>query len=146
MISLLIVTALGLDFYFNLGKKTREAINYLVVGGLTTVVSIVTYCLFREFIDSYLYCTILSWIVAVVFAYIANRKYVFFSKEKNIFKEFVQFILSRLLSLGFEVAIMFLLVDLLLISDKISKILVQFVVIVLNYIFSKVFVFKSKRV
>lgn len=144
MISLILFLIFLLDKYDRLDKKYKEAVNYLIVGGLTTVVSICSYYLFRLFIKEYIICTVLSWIFAVLFAYFANRKYVFHSKEQNILKEFVEFIFSRLLSLLAEVATMYILVDFLSIPDRISKIIVQVIIVILNYIFSKLFVFKDK--
>lgn len=126
-------------------QKYKEIINYLIVGGITTVVSIASYALFRIIIQNYIICTILSWISAVLFAYFANRIFVFNSKDKKLFKEFINFLTCRLLTLGIEMLVMFILVDLLKINDIISKILVQFIIIVLNYVFSKLLVFKQKN-
>ena len=125
-------------------KEYKEIINYIIVGGCTTLVSIVSYYLFRLIITNYLICTILSWIVAVTFAYFTNRIFVFNSKDKNIMFEFLKFIMARILSLLSELLVMFILVDLIKIDDKISKIIVQFIVLVLNYIFSKIIVFRKK--
>ncbi len=141
MISLLLFISY---FYNNLQTKYQELISYLIVGVLTTIVSIASYYIFRLFINSYIVCTIISWIIAIIFAYITNRLFVFKSKEKNIIKEFVSFIISRLASLGIELLCMALFVDFLSIEDKVAKIIVQVFIIVLNYIFSKLFVFKRK--
>ena len=145
MISLLLLFCFCLTFYLNANDKQKEIINYLIVGGCTTVVSIVSYNIFRIYITNYLICTVLSWILAVLFAYVTNRMFVFHSKEKNIISEFCSFIFSRVLSLIAEMACMFLLVDFIHINDKVSKVIVQFIIIVLNYIFSKLFVFKGKE-
>ena len=122
-----------------------EILKYLIVGGLTTVVSIVSYYIVRLFIENYLICTVISWIFAVAFAYITNRVFVFNSKRENVFKECTEFVFSRILSLVAEVAVMYLLVDFLNISDKISKIIVQVIIVILNYVFSKLFVFKENK-
>jgi len=129
---------------FKLYKKYEEIINYLIFGVLTTVVSILSYALFtRIFSLNYFVSNILSWIISVTFAFITNKIYVFKSKENNILNEAIKFYLSRITSLLIELIIMYLAVDILSINDMISKIVVQFIVIVLNYIFSKIFVFKS---
>lgn len=125
-------------------KKYKEIINYLIVGGLTTIVSILSYIIFKLIITNYITCTVLSWIAAVLFAYFANRIFVFNSKNKNKIKECINFISCRLLTLGIEIVVMFLFVDLIKIPDLISKISVQFIIVVLNYIFSKLLVFKEK--
>lgn len=130
-----------LDLY----KKNKEIINYIIVGGCTTIVSVVSYYIFRLFLDNYLTCTILSWVVSVVFAYITNRIFVFESKDKRVIIEFFKFVFARVLSLLSEIVVMAFLVQVIHIDDKISKILVQFIILVLNYLFSKLFVFKAKE-
>lgn len=145
MITGILLIIFGLKIYDNLDNKIKEILKYLIVGGLTTVVSIVSYYIVRLFIENYLICTVISWIFAVAFAYITNRVFVFNSKRENIFKECTEFVFSRILSLVAEVAVMYLLVDFLNISDKISKIIVQVIIVMLNYIFSKLFVFKENK-
>ena len=100
----------------------------------------------HEFIDYILsqIANILSWIGAVIFAYITNRKYVFESKNKNILKECSSFFGARIITLIMDIVIMFVGVTLLKQNDKIFKILSQVVVIVSNYLFSKIFVFKKE--
>ena len=132
------------EVYASLNADLKEKFNYLVAGFLATVVSIGTYNIFRFFIEDYKICTVLSWICAVLFAYVTNRKYVFNSKSKRIVKEFFSFIASRLFTLGVELLCMYLLVQVFSINDRISKVIVQVIVIVLNYILSKLFVFKKK--
>ncbi len=144
MISISIVIEKILKTYNGLSSKTKEILSYLVVGFLTTVVSILSYNLFRLFIENYTICTVLSWIVSVLFAYITNRKFVFKSDEKNILKEFISFTSARVLSLLFEIVAMYIFVEVIILDDRISKIIVQFVIVILNYIFSKIFVFKKK--
>ena len=131
----------GLGLYY----KNKEIINYLIVGGLTTLVSIGSYALFRVFISNYMVCTVLSWIAAVLFAYITNRVFVFESKDKNVLAEFVKFVSCRLLTLGSEILVMFILVNVLKLNDMISKVLVQFIIVVLNYVLSKILVFRNKE-
>lgn len=145
MLSILIICILVLNIYNNLSEKMKEIVNYVIVGGCTTLVSILSYYIFRVFIESYMVCTVLSWICAIIFAYITNRIFVFHSKEENVVKEFISFIFSRIVSLLAEIACMYALVDFLGINDRISKIIVQVIIIVLNYILSKIFVFKKNE-
>lgn len=129
---------------FKIYKKYEEIINYLIFGALTTLISVLSYALFtRVFNINYILSNIISWVVAVTFAFFTNKIYVFKSKNEELTGEMIKFYLSRLTSLGIELAVMFLMVDLLNINDIISKIIVQFIVIVLNYVFSKIFVFKK---
>lgn len=128
----------------NLYKKYEEIINYLIFGILTTIVSILSYGIFtRLFHLNYVISNILSWILSVTFAFITNKIYVFKSKEDKMFTELMKFYLSRLTSLLIELVIMYLMVDIFSINDMISKIIVQVIVIILNYILSKLFVFKK---
>lgn len=131
---------------FKLYKKYEEIINYLIFGVLTTLVSILSYALFtRLFHLNYITSNIFSWIISVTFAFITNKIYVFKAKDNKIVNEMIKFYLSRLTSLGIELIIMYVAVDILNLNDMICKIIVQFIVIVLNYIFSKIFVFKKNK-
>ena len=127
-------------------RKYRELINYLVAGALTTLVSIGSYNIFRIWISAegmgYLICVVLSWFVAVSFAYVLNRKFVFESKEPNILQEMSKFFGARSSTLGIEMLLMLLLVGLFMVNDRIAKVLVQLVILTLNYLFSKFLVFK----
>ena len=129
--------------------KYREIISYLIVGGLTTVVSLGVYyaCVFT-FLNpdkpvQLQIANIISWIAAVTFAYFTNRKFVFESKNKNMLKEAAAFFAARIGTLLMEMGIMLVFVTLLGFNDKIMKLVVQFVIIVANYIFSKFLVFNK---
>lgn len=134
----------------NIYLKYKEIINYLIFGVLTTIVSLVTYYLLvftilnpNNAIELQI-ANIISWITCVTFAYITNRKYVFNSKNKNILKEITKFYSSRLTTLFLDMIIMFIFVTKLNLNDKIIKIIVQILIIILNYILSKLLVFKRK--
>lgn len=136
----------------NLYDKYREIIIYLIVGVLTTIVSLFSYyvCV-NTILDpnngiELQIANIISWSLAVLFAYFTNRTFVFKSKTNNKLKEAFSFVLSRVLTLLIDMAIMFLLVTCLKQNDKIAKLVVQVVVTILNYLFSKLFVFKKRKV
>ena len=131
-------------------NKNGEIIRYVIVGGLTTLVSLLSYyiCIWL-FLDpnngiQLQVANIISWILSVTFAYFANRKYVFKSNGKVI-EEVVGFYGARILTLLIDMFSMFLMVTLFHINDKIAKIIVQFIILVLNYIFSKYLVFNDKN-
>ena len=130
-------------------KKYKEIISYLIVGGLTTVVSLgVYYGLVFTVLNpdnpvQLQVANICSWIAAVTFAYFTNRKFVFESKNSNILKEMVAFFAARVGTLLMDMGIMFVFVTLFGFNDKIIKLVVQVVVTVANYVFSKFFVFKK---
>lgn len=135
-----------LDIY----HKYEEIINYLIVGVLTTVVSLATYFICTSTILSpenkieLQIANIISWIFAVTFAYFTNRIFVFKSKEKNIVREASTFVGSRILSLFMDMFTMFIIVSVLHLNDKIGKLISQVIVTIANYILSKIFVFKKK--
>lgn len=135
-----------LDIY----HKYEEIINYLIVGVLTTVVSLATYFVCTSTILSpenkieLQIANIISWIFAVTFAYFTNRIFVFKSKEKNIVREASTFVGSRILSLFMDMFTMFIIVSVLHLNDKIGKLISQVIVTIANYILSKIFVFKKK--
>ena len=129
----------------DLYKKYEEVINYLIVGGMTTLVSIGVYALFTKcFHINYMIANVISWIISVLFAYITNRIFVFKSKNDNILIEIYQFFKYRIFSFLIEIFLMYLFVELINIDDMISKVIVQIIVIILNYVFSKLFVFKKE--
>lgn len=124
-------------------KKYEEIIKYLIVGVLTTIISIGIYFILRNVNVNYQVANIISWVCAVTFAYFTNKYFVFQNKEKSLI-EFIKFVEYRLLSLVIEIFAMYALVDMIGINDRVSKIVVQIIVQVLNYIFSKLLVFKKK--
>ena len=130
-------------------KKHQEIINYLIFGVLTTVVSLASYYLLvytilnPEKAVELQIANVISWILSVLFAYITNRKYVFNSKNKNILKELTSFCGSRVLTLLLDMGIMFFFVTLLKGNDKIFKLISQVLIVIGNYIISKLLVFKK---
>ncbi len=131
--------------------KYKEIINYLIVGGLTTFISLIVYyiCVLTflnpEIPIQLQIANILSWIAGVTFAYFTNRKFVFESKNPNKIKEATKFVGSRITTLLLDMFVMYLGVTVLKFNDKIMKIIAQILVIVGNYIISKVFVFKKEK-
>ena len=138
-----IKTIIGL--YFNY----KEVINYLIFGALCTVVNFATYFLFAKILlVEEVTSSGLSWFFAVLFAYITNKLFVFESKtetKKDFFKEIISFFLARILSgILCDVGTFALMVKVFKINDIFSKIVTQIMVIIVNYIFSKLFIFKKK--
>ncbi|MFN1920103.1 GtrA family protein [Clostridioides difficile] len=129
-------------------KKHRETILYLFFGAFTTLVNIVSYLFFtRVILFNFMVANALAWILAVLFAYVTNKFFVFESKRieiRFVFKEFLSFVSFRLLSGVVEMLIMYVMIDLLFVNDVIVKIFTNIVVIVLNYLFSKMIIFKNK--
>lgn len=147
----------------NLLVKYRELITYVIFGVLTTVVSLVSFKIFDSILGEnlYLISNVISWIFAVSFAYVTNKLWVFESKSWKsnvIIKEIIGFVSARLFSLGVEELGLWLLIDIFSIGkisvdlfsfningNMIAKLIMQVVVIVLNYVFSKLVIFKKKN-
>lgn len=139
-----------LDLY----HKYDEIVRYLFIGVLSTIVNLVTkFLLLFLWLDAkneleLQVAVIISWIVAVIFAYVTNRKIVFRSKNNNLFKEVKDFLISRIATLLLEMFLMWFFINLLKLNSDIwvmvVTIFVQGLVIIGNYIFSKLFVFKKE--
>lgn len=130
--------------------RHREIIVYLVVGVLTTIFSWLACWAAKFFLDptdtmqNNIINTI-GWVAGVCFAYPLNRRWVFLSTNPNIFREFFGFAASRLSTWALELLIMMLTVNVLHMSYWIAKIFIAAVLVtILNYVFSKLFIFKPK--
>ena len=125
----------------------KETILYVIFGILTTIVNLIAYYLFSNIINiNYLISNAIAWIISVVFAYITNKFFVFNSSYINkdvIIEEFIKFMNCRLISGLSEVVLLFLFVDLLLMNDIVAKLIIGVLVALINFIFSKVFIFKE---
>ncbi len=127
--------------------KHREIISYLFFGGLTTVVSFVTYYSLLFLGAHYILAQILSWAFAVIFAFVVNKIFVFKDKDvtrEGLFRQIWQFVSVRIGSGVVETALLWLLVDVASMKEAIAKIPVTVLTVVINYIASKLFIFKKK--
>jgi putative flippase GtrA len=135
---------------FIIYKRYEEIINYLIVGGLTTFIGLIVYFLcVSTFLNPYnalqlQIANLLSWILAVSFAYFTNRKYVFKSNNHVVLEEVTLFVMSRAATLLVDMGCMFFAVTVYDINDKIAKIFAQIIIIIANYLLSKYFVFHNR--
>lgn len=128
-------------------KYRKHIITYLAFGIITTLVSWGSFWIMRKYIPmlNENIANIISIILAVIVAYVTNRKYVFSSTEKNIVKEFVAFCSGRVVTMIFETITFWLFATILGINEMLVKVGVSIIVVILNYIISKIFVFKSRK-
>lgn len=130
-------------------RKHREIVNYIIVGGLTTVVSYGMYFVATRWLYmNTVWATVFSDLLAIAFAYVASRAFVFENKARGavgIAKEAFAFLCSRLFSMGMNALMMYVSVDVLKLSDVVMKLVANVVVIVLNYVTSKLFVFRAGK-
>lgn len=136
-----------IDTAKKLFQKYRELILYIFFGGLTTLVNWGLYCILADWLSvPYLVSTAISQFAAILLAYITNRIWVFKSHAHGflgIALEAIRFFACRAVSFVMDMGCMYVGVDLLHINDKLMKLLSNVVVIIANYIFSKVFIFKK---
>ena len=128
--------------------KYKAFIAYAVFGVLTTVINIATYALCYKFLGiANVPSTIVAWLIAVLFAFITNKLYVFDSKSmdsKTVISELIKFMAARLATGGLDLLIMFIGVDVMHGPEIILKAASNIIVIILNYVLSKLVVFKKK--
>lgn len=126
-----------------------QAIRYLFFGGCTTLVNLVTYALVRNILGLDITLSgFVSVAAAILFAYVVNKLFVFESRTAGageLISELVQFVGARLITMVIEVFGVVLLSGVWKLDDMVGKILIQFVVLALNYVFSKFFVFKEHK-
>lgn len=129
-------------------KKNMSIINYIFFGVLTTGVNLLVFWLANsQFHLYYLFANLIAWFFSVIFAFFTNKYFVFKSSTKRFIffiKEFFLFLWMRVLSGIFDMGSMFIMVSVMKIDSDIAKILTQFVIVILNYTFSKVVIFKER--
>ena len=137
------------DWGLGMYRKYQEAIDYLFWGGVAFVLSMVLFYIFANMmmIEEQI-ANAITWFICVIFTYLTNRTFVFKSKTtgmKAITKEFTEFTTARLATLVLENIVLFICIDLLLWHNMLAKLIGQFLVIVSNYILSKLWIFKKKE-
>jgi len=127
--------------------KYKQQIHFLFFGVLTTLVNVIIYYLLAEILSvSNVFSTAVAWFGAVLFAYVTNRKWVFTSDAtsvKEVILELVRFVIARLATGGLDVLIMWIGVDILGYHGVVMKVLANVVVVILNYVFSKILIFRG---
>ena len=139
------------DLLLRLVRKYREVLLYLIFGGLTTAVNYAVLWLVHDLcgltaLDG-LVANAIAWVAAVIFAFVTNKLLVFGSKETDsatMTKETISFFSARLFSLGVEELVLYIGVTLLGFNLYLVKLFASVLVIILNYVFSKLFIFRKK--
>lgn len=125
----------------------RETVVYLIAGVLTTAVNFISYeTLFQLGIPN-LTANALAWAIAVTFAYIVNKISVFLSNSASVKEEaikIIKFFGARLITLGVEQAGMYIFTERIAFNRLLVKACLAVIIIVLNYLFSKLFIFNKK--
>ena len=128
-------------------SRYKHIVFYLIFGILTTIINIFVYMLCTPILKMpVMLGTIIAWIIAVAFAYITNKIWVFEGDtkgKKEILKELISFFLCRFMTGLIDLGCMLIFVDILKMNDMIIKIFANIIVIIFNYVASKCFVFKK---
>ena len=131
------------------GNNLKDIILYLIFGVLTTIINIVIYLFTTRIMGvPVVPSVIIAWTAAVFFAYYTNSRYVFHSKARtfsDMFHEATSFFACRLATGFMDVLIMYIFVDLLAFNDLAIKVISNILVVILNYVASKLLIFKSKE-
>ena len=129
-----------------LALRFQEVLSYLVFGALTTLVNFLVYFPLSNWIH-YLAANIIAWICAVSFAFVVNKVFVFEDSRRDagyLLRQMGAFAAMRLVSLGMEELLMFVFIEKLGMNANLVKLAAQVIVIVLNYVFSKLLIFRKK--
>ncbi|WP_051560258.1 GtrA family protein [Clostridium beijerinckii] len=125
----------------------NEAIKYIIFGALTTLINIVVYLALNNMGILYITSNTIAFIISITFAFITNKIYVFNSdiwNMKVVIREGMTFTCSRLASFVIDTLLMILLIEIICMNDFISKVIVNVIVIFINYVLSKFIVFKNR--
>ncbi len=128
-------------------KKYGYMALYAFFGFLTTIVNLAAYLFFSKYVGiDILLGNAAAFVIACIFAYWTNRRFVFKSKAKGsgIFKEFSSFMVFRLSGVVIETAILFVFVHLIKLNDVYVKLVSNLIVIAINFLGSRFVVFKHK--
>ncbi len=144
-----IAEKIGLKKLADWYREHREGMRYLVFGVLSTIINIVVFAICERILHlSTIISNVIAWTIAVLFAYVTNKLYVFDSKttkKQELAKEIISFFSARIFTLVVETIFLKIVIDELGLNEILMKIISNVIVIVLNYVFSKIFIFKKDK-
>ena len=143
-----ILKYLGLAKLVNWYKKHQEGMRYLIFGGISTVINIIVFALLERIGFSTLVSNTIAWIISVIFAYFTNKVCVFYSvtnNKKELVKEIGSFFGCRIFTLIIDEIYMYITIDIFSFNSLLMKVISNIIVIVLNFMFSKIFIFKKDK-
>ena len=137
------------EFILEMLNKYKEIILYLIFGVLTTVVNFIVYIIFAWLISfNETISNTIAWFISVLFAYITNKIWVFKVKNKRtrtICYEIISFFGCRAVSGALDIGLFYIMVERIGINDVLTKCIIAILVIVLNYVTSKLITFKTNK-
>lgn len=125
-----------------------EVVSYLIFGVLTTAVDWIVYAMMRNTGIDYRIATVISWFASVIFAYVTNKLFVFHNYKfglSYLWKECVAFFACRISTGVFNIVAMMIFVDVMHGNEYVSKALIAVIVVILNYVGSKLFIFRNNE-
>ena len=144
-----IAEKIGLKKLADWYRAHREGMRYLVFGALSTVLNIVVFAICAKVANlSTTVSNTIAWIIAVLFAYVTNKIYVFNSKTtgvQDLVREIIAFFGARIVTLIIETVFLWVVIDKLGFNSILMKIISNVIVIILNFVFSKIFIFKKDK-
>lgn len=126
----------------------NDVIRYIFWGGCTTLVNLVSFYIMRAIEIPLMSANVISIILAILFAYVVNSRFVFHDQCETLrdhIQPFLKFISARLVTMGIEVGGVWLLAEIMEFQDMFAKFCTQFIVLALNYIFSKFMIFTTGK-
>ena len=138
-----------IKFVTNIITKYKQIIVYGICGLITTLINIVSFYICRTILGIELIpSNTIAWILAFIFAFFSNKIWVFGSKKwegKEVIGEMVGFLIARLATLLLDMVLIVVLVDFLHWNELFSKVLISAIVIVTNFLASKMVVFRKAK-
>jgi len=137
---------IGLYKFVDWYLEHQEGMRYLIFGGVSTILNILVFILLDKLGISTIISNFIAWVVSIVFAYFTNKMCVFNTKtnnKKELSKEVFSFVGCRILTLLIDELYMYITIDILNFNSLIMKIISNIIVIILNFVFSKILIFKK---
>ncbi|MCE6030137.1 GtrA family protein [Lactiplantibacillus pentosus] len=135
------------QFIKQLWRRYQSVLPYLIFGGLTTVINFIVFGIFDQFWPYWIANTI-AWLLSVLFAYVTNKRWVFESHTptfRSVLAEMTSFFGFRLLSYFVDQGIMIVGISVLHGNSLLVKLIDQIIIVLLNWFFSKLFIFKDRQ-
>lgn len=143
-----LIRKIGLNNFVNWYKEHTEGMRYLIFGGISTLINMIVFILLEKIGLSTLVSNTIAWIMSVIFAYITNKMCVFnvsINNKKELLREISSFLGCRIFTLIIDEIYMYVTIDIFNLNSILMKIISNIIVIVLNFIFSKIFIFKNDK-
>lgn len=141
-----IFNKIGLKKFVLWYVKHQEGMRYLIFGGVSTIINIIVFMILNYFGTSTLISNFIAWIISIIFGYVTNKMCVFYSitsSKRKLLQEATSFLGCRIFTLIIDEIYMYITIDILNLNSLLMKIISNIIVIFLNFVFSKIWIFKK---